>query len=961
LKGEEIDMRAETHLPRSSGLPPQQAGAVAGQAPILQRGGGARPPAEIDEGLIREKWQAEGGEAKLGRPLRAVQSALGGRLKYQQFQSGAIFASASFGAVMVGPEIFGKWSGLSPSLQSTVGCPIGDGFRVTRPAIGTADCAYFERGMIVARSTGQAFEVHGRIYERYRDLNDVRGVLEYPQSDEEAAAGGGKRSRFTHGEIYWKSATGAAEVHGAIGAKWHAHGGPGGLLGYPVADEARVMSGTRELGRFSRFEKGAIYWSSRTGAHEVHGAILAEWENVWGGATGPLGFPTSDETSTPTSGGRFSNFEKGCLVWHGSGAFAGAHAFTKLEFYLDRFATKGDDGFARGGQDLYVKADIKASTGQSFAERMPRSGTYGSDEEIDKVLVSVPAVQGDLVVTVKLDGWDSDTFGDERLGLLDERYSVDNLWGVLEDASHWRGNFLAVYKFRNPMPADLSDFREKLFWQFENFKTERLTYAQYAQTFRDVANDESALWNPFDRAYYHLAYKGVAGGGNCFGMCLESIYAQLGRSIYSEPIGRVPPTNGNEPSPTQHAELINEINIKHGYQTGAGCIDYFVAQFALGRTHNPKDAFIRSREMFRRGDYPVMVVTPGTLSVGGHVVRPYGWDTSDPDRWIMKIADPNVPEADREDDLDGRCIIEVNPKTNNFRYLHRDDEVYSGSDWTGGRMYPIPFSALCRQPRTPFWEVLGLLLSGAIIILGEDGESQQIGDGAGRTFYEPGVAGGPSLWEHIRRDSRQRIANMARVPLFQSGRMPEIYYMTGIADQTLTHEVRGQRTGQYQWAMRSPLASAAVTSPTAGGAAETISAARFGGEAPDVALAMPRTGKAKRIDMAFAGRAEGQEATGAFELSGLAVEPGQGVKLRLTDRGREIEVENSGPATAFDLTLRAAAGGRAVVTKRGVALAGGGAMKLRPADWSAANLGRAPVRIEQLSRPGGDVIRRFEI
>jgi len=953
-------MRAETHLPQPSGVPPQRAGAAAEQVPIPRRGGGARPPAEVDEGLIGEKWQAEGGEAKVGKPLGGVQSALGGKLRYQEFQNGVIFASASFGAVMVRPEIFRKWSSLPSGLQNTIGCPIGDSFRITRAAIGSADSAYFERGMIVARSNGQAFELHGRIYERYRDLNDVRGMLEYPQSDEEAAPGGGRRSRFTHGEIYWKSSTGAAEVHGAIGARWHALGGAGGLLGYPISDEGRVLSGKRELGRFSRFENGVVYWSSRTGAHEVHGAILAEWENVWGGATGPLGFPTSNETTTPTSGGRFSNFEKGCLVWHGSGAFNGVHAFTRLEFYLDRFASKGSDGVASGGQDLYVKADVKASTGQSFNERMPRSSTYGPDEEIDKVLVSVPAVRGDLVVTVKLDGWDSDTFDDDRLGLLDERYSVDNLWGVLEPANHWRGNFLAVYKFRNPMPADLEDFRAKLFWQFENFSTERLSYSQYAQTFGDVAHDESALWNPFDKAYYHLAYKGAAGGGNCFGMCLESIYAQVGRSIYSEPIGRVQPTNGDEPSPSQHAELINEINIKHGYQAGAGCIDYFLVQFALGRTHNPKDAFTRSRDMFRRGDYPVMVVTPGALSVGGHVVRPYDWDTSDPNRWIMKIADPNVPESDQSDDLNGRCIIEVNPKTNNFRYLHRANDVYSGSDWTGGRMYPVPFSVLCRQPRTPFWEVLGLLLSGAVIILGEDGESQQISNAAGRTFYEPGLAGGPTLWEHIRRDPRHRIANMARVPLFQSGRMPELYYMTGVAEETVRHEVRGQRTGQYQWAMRSPLATAAVTSPTTGGVSETVSAARCGAHDPDVALALPREAKAKRVSMAFAGRAAG-EATGAFELQGLAVEPGHGVKLRLADRGREIEVENSGPATTFDLTLRSAANGRTAVTKRGLALEGGQAMKLRPADWSPANLGRAPVRIEQLSGPGGDVIRRFDV
>ena len=55
--------------------------------------------------------------------------------------------------------------------------------------------------------------------------------------------------------------------------------------------------------------------------------------------------------------------------------------------------------------------------------------------------------------------------------------------------------------------------------------------------------------------------------------------------------------------------LIEEINLKHAYQTGAECIDYFLGQFALGRTHNPKDAFTRSRDMFLRGDYPVMVVT----------------------------------------------------------------------------------------------------------------------------------------------------------------------------------------------------------------------------------------------------------------------------------------------------------------------------------------------------------------
>ena len=92
-------------------------------------------------------------------------------------------------------------------------------------------------------------------------------------------------------------------------------------------------------------------------------------------------------------------------------------------------------------------------------------------------------------------------------------------------------------------------------------------------------------------------------------------------------------------------------------------------------------------------------------------------------------------------------------------------------------MYPVPYSALCREPRTPFWEVLALFALGTIIILAEDGDSEQITDQAGRTFYEPNLGGPPTLWEQIRRDSAGRIPQMARIPVFQAGTAPEIYYL----------------------------------------------------------------------------------------------------------------------------------------------------------------------------------------
>jgi hypothetical protein len=694
----------------------------------------------------------------------------------------------------------------------------------------------------------------------------------------------------------------------------------------------------------------------------VHGAILSEWENSWGGATGPLGFPTTGETSTPTSGGRFNDFEQGCLVWHPTGSpFVGVHAFTRLELFMDRFQAKGRDGGV-SDQDLYVKADVRASTGEKLQRRYPDRGVMGTGREVDEIWLTVPKVQSSLAIDVKLEGWDSDDRipfdSDDRLGVAQERLTIDNLWGLLANRSVWHGDFMAVYRMRNPMPFDGSNFRRQMYWRFENFKTAELSYEQYAQTFRDVNPGESIFFNPFNHAYYNTVFKSIAGGGNCFGMCLESVYAQVGRSAFAEPISRFGP-DGGEPSMPADEALIEEINLKHAYQTGAECIDYFLTQFALGRTHNPKDAFTRSRDMFLRGDYPVMIVTNGTFKVGGHVVRPYAWDTSNSSRWVMKIADPNVP-AKSAGDLDRRCIIEVFPKDNSFCYLHGKDDEWRGTDWTGGRMYPVPYSALCREPRTPFWEVLALFALGTIIVLGEDGDSEQITDQKGRTFYEPNLGAPPTLWEHIRRDSAGRIPQMARVPVFQAGTLPEIYYLGWEKERSLRHEVRGRTGGQYRWAMHSPMFAASVTSPTTSGARETVSAAGLNEAKPDVALDLPQGARARRVTMAIAGRKEIAGGSGTYELRNVAVEAGHQVKVRLVDRGREVEVENTGPATGFDLTLYTA-DGKTSVTKRALALEGGQAMKVRPSDWSAQNIGRAPVRAEVLGRPQGPVVRTIDL
>jgi uncharacterized protein with LGFP repeats len=121
----------------------------------------------------------------------------------------------------------------------------------------------------------------------------------------------GRCRDFEHGSIYWTPQTQAHEVHGEIRLKWARLGGGRSFLGYPTTDELGTPNGR---GRFNHFERGSIYWTPRTGAHEVHGAIREKWASL-GWERSRLGFPTSDEKSVPNGHGRVSEFEGGVILW----------------------------------------------------------------------------------------------------------------------------------------------------------------------------------------------------------------------------------------------------------------------------------------------------------------------------------------------------------------------------------------------------------------------------------------------------------------------------------------------------------------------------------------------------------------------------------------------------------------------------------------------------------------------
>ncbi|XHF15063.1 hypothetical protein NR798_27870 [Archangium gephyra] len=257
-------------------------------------------------GQIRIKWEQLGWERSvLGYPITGELTTPDGAGRYNHFQNGSIYWTQATGAWEIHGDIRAKWEQLGWE-KSNLGYP-------TSGELATPDGAgrynHFENGSIYWTQTTGAREVRGLIHAKWAELGWEKSYLGYPTTDEQATADGvGRFNHFQRGSIYFTPATGAHEVIGDINTKWVELGRQAGLLGYPLTDETKTPDG---VGRFNHFQNGSIYWTPTTGAHEVHGPIRAKWESL-GWETGALGYPVRDEYAV--TGGRESEFQKGFLM-----------------------------------------------------------------------------------------------------------------------------------------------------------------------------------------------------------------------------------------------------------------------------------------------------------------------------------------------------------------------------------------------------------------------------------------------------------------------------------------------------------------------------------------------------------------------------------------------------------------------------------------------------------------------
>ncbi|MBF6214269.1 esterase [Nocardia puris] len=177
----------------------------------------------------------------------------------------------------------------------------------------------FVGGRVFYSGATGAHAVGGMIGGGYQAAAGPGGPLGLPIDGEHPLPDGrGRYQAFQHGSLYWTPQTGAHVVRGAILDEWGRQGFERGPAGYPVAPEVKTPN---RDGAVQAFENGPFYYSAATGVHRVQGLILGKYaemgyENSW------LGFPAAEEQPLKDLG-RYSRFEGGNLYWSPlSGAWA---------------------------------------------------------------------------------------------------------------------------------------------------------------------------------------------------------------------------------------------------------------------------------------------------------------------------------------------------------------------------------------------------------------------------------------------------------------------------------------------------------------------------------------------------------------------------------------------------------------------------------------------------------------
>ncbi|HEY4376462.1 MAG TPA: twin-arginine translocation signal domain-containing protein [Acidimicrobiales bacterium] len=257
------------------------------------------------------KYKALGGASGALGPVTQTERAVGdGRGRYALYRNGAIYWSSSTGAHEVHGAILTSFNNRK-NARGVLKYPTTD-------TVTTSDkqyrCSTFEGGRIYYRiGNGLTYVLPEPYFTEHQKLGGGAGVLGYPTSRSPLTTADKRATSmdFAHGRIYQRG-TSVNELHSVVFDKFVAISGTAGVLGYPLTD---LVSGCNNTGKVQWFERGHLFY--RPGGvpvYEVHGAILDRYVDN-GYCAGDLGWPITDTVAVGDNVGKYSEFQHGRIYY----------------------------------------------------------------------------------------------------------------------------------------------------------------------------------------------------------------------------------------------------------------------------------------------------------------------------------------------------------------------------------------------------------------------------------------------------------------------------------------------------------------------------------------------------------------------------------------------------------------------------------------------------------------------
>lgn len=785
---------------------------------------------EIGIGEIGSKYMELGGERSfLGTSIgseKEIIKFIDGKSKlmgrYLDFKNATIYWSKSTGAHEVHGSILIRYKQLNGPL-GPLGFPRTDEIN---GAINASRINRFENGAIYWSSASKAHEITGHLYAKYITLGGEAGYHGLPVGDIKVL-GDQYSIELQRGMLFYSNQSGAHEVHGSILAKYLSLNPTiKNLIGLPTSDELDILDNKgRSTGKkVSNFQAGAIYWSSSTGAYEVHGDIARRYREL-GGPSGIMGLPISDEMTAPGTDIRYNNFEKGIIL---NKAAWGVKEFTNLQLRLGKVVSgQINDGYNFASKDrsaeLITFTTIKINNRVLDNGTRRPSGHAGTSYEINKIY-DISNIKHDTKIyfKVRIEDWD-DSSDNDYLGSIEKTFDISTLWGMdngangiynEHDLTHKGGdspNMSSIrlsFSIASPSIIDKNKyFRDQFWWRFDNFVgPSPLSRNFYANTFKDVEIIGNNLWekilNPWDSGIYEI-YKNISAKGNCFGMSLEALYAIKNNSLFTIPLSKYQAINDKiaiKPYTDLPAHIYTPINGKHGYQIGSTAVSWATKKILSGDSTSPLATYSNVKRLIDKGDYPIISMM--SISKGsGHAVLAYKYEETGNRKKIF-VADPNV--AFTQINVNGDAgHIDIDANKNSFKFYTGEKDI--NGNWTVAYesgsvlfglapdtfMMEIPYHVVSSQPVTPFLNILlGLesILGGIAILLG-DVESEQISSNSSN-FYD---------YKNGKKYQKQDgIKGLARLPILDGPTYPlELYGIQGPPPESLDFKLKGLKDGNY--------------------------------------------------------------------------------------------------------------------------------------------------------------------